>query len=56
MMYLILSIQMLLYLQGQERTLGHFVALLREGGWKVVEVKQFDPLGQIPSGVHAVPL
>ncbi|KLO09946.1 S-adenosyl-L-methionine-dependent methyltransferase [Schizopora paradoxa] len=46
---------MLLYLQGQERTLGHFVSLLKEAGWKVVKVQQFDALGQVPSGIHAVP-
>jgi len=46
--------QMTMFFNGQERTLGDTVDLYREGGWKVVQVRQFDAFGQFDSGIEAV--
>lgn len=48
--------QMTMHFHGQERTLEHMVALYREGGWKIVKVHQFEALGQLSSGIEAVPI
>lgn len=50
------SLIMTMFFNGQERTLGHIVNLYKEGGWKVVKVRQFDAFGQFDSGIEAVPL
>jgi len=41
---------------GFERTLGHTVELYREAGWKIVKVQQFEALGQLSSGIEAIPI
>jgi len=48
------SLIMTMFFNGQERTLGDTVDLYREGGWKVVQVRQFDAFGQFDSGIEAV--
>ncbi|KLO10090.1 S-adenosyl-L-methionine-dependent methyltransferase [Schizopora paradoxa] len=50
------SLIMTMFFNGQERTLGGTVDLYREGGWKIVRVRQFDPFGQFDSGIEAVPV
>ena len=51
-----LCFQMAMYFHGQERTVDHTAELFREGGWKIVSVKQFEALGQLSSGIVAVPI
>ena len=47
---------MMTFMNGQERTLGHTVALLREAGWCVERVYQVDGRGESASQIQAVPI
>ncbi|KLO13906.1 O-methyltransferase [Schizopora paradoxa] len=50
------SLMMMMTGNGQERTIGHFVALFKQGGWKVERVRQFDVLAKNDSVIVAVPI
>jgi len=50
------SVVMMLYCNGQERTVGGSRELLAEAGWKLVEVYQHDAYGQLSSQILAVPV
>ncbi|KLO11773.1 S-adenosyl-L-methionine-dependent methyltransferase [Schizopora paradoxa] len=50
------AMQMLMIGNGQERTINHFVRLLKEAGWKLECVRQSDALAQNPSSLTAVPI
>lgn len=47
---------MMLYCNGQERTVGNFDELLAESGWKLVAVYQHDAFGQYSSQILATPI
>ncbi len=44
------------FFNGQERTIGHYVELFREAGWKIEKLFQLDPLSRCPSQIRAVPM
>jgi len=50
------SVRMMLFYNGQERTLGNFTELLAEAGWKLAEVYQHDAFGQHSSQILATPV
>lgn len=47
---------MMLYCNGQERTIGNFGELLSEAGCKLEKVHQHDAFGQNSSRIIAVPI
>ncbi|KLO06095.1 S-adenosyl-L-methionine-dependent methyltransferase [Schizopora paradoxa] len=50
------SVVMMLWCNGQERTIGDFNELLAEAGWKLEQVHQHDAFGQNSSQIIAVPI
>jgi len=50
------SVVMMIYCNGQERTIGNFGDLLAEAGWKLVQVHQHDAFGQHSSQILAIPI
>lgn len=43
-------------LNGQERTIGHWIALLKASKWKLERVFQIDGFSQFASLLEAVPI
>lgn len=50
------SVVVMLFCNGQERTMGSFIELCAGAGWKVVEVFMHDAFGQYISQILAVPV